>query len=715
MSLDSHPLISDWLTVRNGRLVVHTGKVDIGQRISTALAQIAHEELSLPLDRIDIALVATGRAPDEGVTSGSNSIEQSGHAVRCAAATLRQLLIAHAADLLGGRASDWILTDGALSGPGTNRPIPITDLIGGIEPTARADPLAASLATSLARSLAGPVAVPEPAMRGLPDMVAGRHVFVHDLDVPDMLHARVIRPPHARARLMRLSDDSVRTLDATGLHLIRDGSFLAVAGTTEWDVSKAAERLADACTWSDNGGLPEADVFAALTTGNATRLPVVDGQPDQAGGIPPPLPDPDHTARYERPFTLHGALAPSASMATWADGKLSVVTHSQGIYPLRDSIAESLGLDPDQVELSHVPGSGCYGHNGADDAAFEAAIVAMTLPDRPILLKWSRQDEHAYEPFGTAMAVELAASLDRSGNIAAFSAEAIGGTHRGRPRPGTGQAGPRNLLANRIRANPISPQPPLPNMNWQGGMHRNLDPIYDVPAKRLIKNLIDDLPHRTSALRCLGAAANIFALESFMDELAGQQDRDPLEFRLAHLTDPRAAAVIDRLADEMAKLPLPGRQGGRGLAYAQYKNAMTRVAICVDLEVGDRGEIRLKHALIVADAGRVIDRNGLAAQLEGGFLQGASWALYEQVDWDRSGILSQDWDSYPVIRFDNVPRMRTVILNQPDASPLGAGEAAPPPAVAAIANAVCDATGLRVRRLPLTPDTILRQALNAPS
>ncbi|MCG6904277.1 MAG: molybdopterin-dependent oxidoreductase, partial [Rhodobacter sp.] len=605
-----------------------------------------------------------------------------------------------------GEVSDWALSDGVLSGPGTNQPIAIIDMIARIDQSLRVDP---GVPTGPPDAVAQ-----RPQMRGLRDMIAGRYVFVHDLDAPGMLHARVVRPPHANARLKRFANDRAEKLHDAGLSVIRDGSFIAIAGPAEWKVVTAARQFAGACDWSDNGGLPEIDVFAVLKTANATRLTVIDSKPSTSAGIAPPLKAPDHSARYERPFTLHGALAPSAAMATWAGGRLSIKTHSQGIYPLRTSIAESLGLDSARVELTHVPGSGCYGHNGADDAAFEAAIVAMAIPGVPILLKWTREQEHCWEPVGTAMAVELAATLGTSGNINAISAEAISGTHRGRPRPGADRAGPRKLLANHLRADAIAPLPPSPNMNRHGGMHRNLDPVYDIPVKRLVKNLIGDLPHRTSALRCLGAAANIFALESFIDELAHKAGRDPLEFRLAHLRDARARAVLTRLATEISVLHPPGPGGGRGVAYAQYKNSMTRVAVCVDLTLDDRAEIQLEQAVIVADAGRVIDLDGLTAQLEGGFLQGASWALYERTDWDRGGILSRDWDSYPVIRFDNVPPIETIILNQPDAASVGAGEAAPPPTIAAIANAVHAASGLRIRRLPLTSDAILQQALDVP-
>lgn len=701
MSLQTNPLISDWITTSDDRLVIHTGKVDIGQRISTALMQIAHEELTVSWSRIDIAPVRTGHAPDEGITSGSNSIEQSGHALRCAAVTLRGRLIKLAVEQLGGDPADWQLNDGILWLSGTNHRIDPIDLIPKIASDTPVDPdcLPAQRSQST---------LPRPEMRGLREMVQGTYGYVHDLDRPGMLHARVIRPPHPRAVLRDIDAETLAAQENSGFSIVRDGSFLALAGPREWPVIKAATRLDAACDWDLRGGFPEVDVFDALCAAEAQRFLVVDGTPT-SDPIPGSDPDPDHAARFERPYQLHGSLAPSAALAHWSGEKLTLHSHSQGIYPLRDSIADSLGLSVGQVEITHVPGSGCYGHSGADDAAFDACLIAMALPDRPILLKWSREDEHMWEPVGPAMAVNLAASVV-DGRITTYSADVFSDTHRARPRPGPNRTGPSRLLANHWRAQPIGPNAATPNLARHAGMHRNLDPVYKFADTRLVKNLVTDLPLRTSALRCLGAAANIFALESFMDELARRHSIPPFAFRRTHLDDPRALAVLDELERQVAARPQLAAGCGRGIAYAQYKNQMTRVGVSVDLAVTERAEVRLMDVLIVADAGRIVDADGLTAQLEGGCLQAASWALYEQVRWDRDGILSRDWDSYPVIRFDNVPNIEVTLLDHPDASSVGAGEASPGPTIAAIANAVFDATGIRMRRMPFTPDAIMDRA-----
>lgn len=701
MSLVDPSLLCNWIIFRDGRLQIQSGKVDIGQRISTALVQIVHEELTIPYSQIDVAPVRTGQSPDEGITSGSNSIEQSGHAIRCAAATLRCALIAVAARQTGTEPQDWHVEHGSLCLPATNHRIPIADLAAYLDPSTVVDP---NVVFRVVDSENGP----GPGMRGMAELVNGSFTFVHDLEMPGMQHARAIRPPNVNARL-RSDETALEKWLEKDQRLIRDGSFLAITGPKEWPVVRAAGRLAAACNWDMCDGLPEIDVFSKLTAETAIRMPVVDSTPSN-GSLPEPLLNPTAMARYERPYQLHGALGPSAALAEWNGVVLKIFCHSQGIYPLRDSIADSLGLDPSHVVITHVFGAGCYGHNGADDAAFEAALIAMQTPGVPILLKWTREDEHRWEPFAPAMAVELAAQI-KVGKIGAYSAEVFSDTHRGRPRPGPDRAGPGKLLANRFRADPVGPPTAQPNLARHGGMHRNLDPIYDIPRKQFVKNLVTGLPHRTSAMRCLGAALNIFGLESFMDELALQSGIEPTAFRRAHLSDSRALAVLDELDLQVSRLPALTAQGGRGQAYAQYKNQMTRVGVSVDLAVDDHGRVRLLHAVIVADAGRVVDFEGLKAQLEGGFVQAASWALYEQVHWDRDGIVSKDWDSYPVIRFDNIPKIDVTVMNRGHEKSVGAGEASPGPTIAAIANAIFDATGLRMRRMPFTPDMILTRAI----
>ncbi|HMB47138.1 MAG TPA: molybdopterin cofactor-binding domain-containing protein, partial [Afifellaceae bacterium] len=475
-------------------------------------------------------------------------------------------------------------------------------------------------------------------------------------------------------------------------------------------------QLSLAATWDPGKGLDTRNVFEQLRTGEMTSLPVVDGTPVEEPA--PDRPNPPEgaaatlSARYERPYQMHGSIGPSAALAISDDGRINLWTHSQGIYPLRNTIADVFGMEPDDVVVHHALGAGCYGHNGADDAAFEAVLVARALQGRPILLKWTRDDEHAWEPYSPAMVCALQASLDDEGRVIQWSAESYSDTHSRRPRPGANKGGSASFLASPLREGGLERGPASPSLVRHGGLHRNLDPLYNFSDRHLVKHLVKDLPLRTSAMRTLGAVANVFAIECFMDELAEAASADPVRFRLDHLDDERARDVIEAAAKGIGwREAERGESKGQGIAFGQYKNAQTYAAIAVELEVDDAAQVHLERCFIAADAGEVIDPDGVAAQLEGGLVQAASWALCEQVTYDREGITSRDWESYPILRFDNIPAIEVRMLDRPGVRSLGAGEAASGPAVAAIANAIHDALGLRMRRMPFNPDAIRSAAM----
>lgn len=711
-SITKHPSLDQWVSIgADGIISIRSGKVDIGQRISTALALIAAEELDVDFSLIDVARAETGLAPDEGITSGSNSMEESGNAVRVAAATARHHLLGLAAGSLGVPADTLKIDNGIVAAHGTNRSVSYADLLGGKTFGIPVDPDIAVKAPGDYHTIGTQVVA-----RGMEKIVTGMAHFVHDMTMPGMVHARVIRPPHYHAKLRALDDAMVERLGINGISVVRDGSFLAVASGDEYAAIKAVERLNNSVDWDKGDGLDAQDVFKQLRINERESLPVVDGTPRKEPV--PPLADPPagavHTlqAVYERPYHMHGSIGPSASVALFEDGALTVWSHSQGIYVLRASMAEVLGLEIDKLRIIHVPGAGCYGHNGADDVALDAALVARAMPGTPVLLKWTREDEHAWEPYGSSMAMALQGSIDADGTVVAWSHESYSDTYGMRPRAGDGGAGPARLLATRFLAEPLEPFYPSPSMGRHAGIHRNLDPLYAFPNKRLVKNLVRDLPLRTSALRTLGAYANVFAIESFMDELAEAADRDALTFRLKHLGDSRAKEVLRVAADKLGwgKTDLPSGHG-QGIAMAQYKNIQCYAAVAVELEVTDAAEIKLHRVAVAADAGQVVDPAGLTAQMEGGFLQAASWTLHEQVTFDRDGITSRDWDSYPILRFDNIPTIDTILLSRPGEPYRGAGEAAAGPTVGAIANAIYRAAGLRLRRIPFTPDAIRAAAL----
>ena len=590
-SLEKHPDLDQWIAIgKDGRVAVQTGKVDIGQRISTALALIAAEELDVDYGQIDVKRAETGIAPNEGFTSGSNSMEESGATVQLAAATARQHMLGLAAVALGVDAEALKVDDGLIIARGTNRTTSYRELMGGKRFGIGIDEGARVKAPAEYSQIGRPVMA-----RNMEKLVAGSVIFVHDMSLPGMLHARVIRPPHYFARLKSLDEDSCRRTSDAGNRIIWDGSFLAVAGEDEYAVIKAAERLKTAADWDDGGGLEPQDIFERLHTNERLSLPVIDGKPVEqpVAALPDPPANAEITleAGYGRPYHMHGAIAPSAALAHLDGKRMTVWSHSQGIYFLRAAMADALGMEEDNLRVIHAPGSGCYGHNGADDAALDAALIARAIPSKPVLLKWTREDEHAWEPYGAGMAMDLRASLAGDGSVLAWSQETHSDTHVQRPRPGPNRLAAARLLASRHLSEALELPLPQPNMAAHGGIHRNLDPLYDFPERRLVKHLVRGMPLRTSSFRTLGAYANVFAIESFMDELAEASGQNPVAFRLRHLGDPRAIAVLEEAAKRMqgwgAEL---GPGFGRGIAFARYKNAKTYAAVGCELEVTGAAE-----------------------------------------------------------------------------------------------------------------------------
>ena len=711
-SLQRNPDLDSWLRIgADGTVTVYTGKVELGQGIKTALARIAAEELDVSLARVRVRTADTADGPNELYTVGSNSLEESGTALRLAAAEARQHLLALAAAELGAPAIALEVDDGVVSAPGLPRATSFFELFGGKrferKVTGGARPKDPAAYRILGR--------PGPRL-GMEALVTGEARFVQDLRLPGMVHARVVRPPSAGARLASLDDTKVRRMPGL-VAVVRDGSFLAVAAETAAQAAAAAERLRRDARFAGGAELPpQAELFSRMRAATAKSFPVVDGTAVE-GPVPPIATPPGVTrslrASYTRPFQMHGSIGPSAAVAHEVDGALTIWTHSQGVSVLRAALAQALRVPSESLRLIHVEGPGCYGHNGADDVALDAALVARALPGRPVHVQWSREDENAWEPYGPAMIVDLEASLDASGRVVDWNHDVRSATHMQRAIPFSERTS--GLVAAWHRDPPMSRPTPRPALAPHAGIHRNADPLYTFPRRRIAKHFLEDSPFRTSSLRGLGAYANVFALESFMDELAHAAGIDPVEFRLRHLDDARARDVIRAAVDRLGWSHRAGaeRTGrGRGVAFARYKNQKTWAAVAVELRVEDASaEIRLERAVIAADAGQIVDPDGLANQLEGGFVQAASWTLREEVRFDRERVTSLDWETYPILRFDEIPEIDTVLLDRPGEPWLGAGEAAQGPTAAAIANAVFDATGLRLRELPLRPERVREAAL----
>jgi len=357
------------------------------------------------------------------------------------------------------------------------------------------------------------------------------------------------------------------------------------------------------------------------------------------------------------------------------------------------------------IRVAHAQGSGCYGHNGADDAALDAALLARAVPGRPVRLQWMRDDEFAWEPYGAAMTIQLRAGLSAEGRIVAWQHEVWSNTHSTRP----GEAEGDNLLASWYLASPQRPARPHGIPQPAGGGDRNAVPLYDFPVERITSHLIPAMPVRVSALRTLGAYANVFALESFMDELAAAAGSDPVAFRLLHLKDARARAVIERAAAMAGwQVGAAGKGArGRGIGFAKYKNLSSYVAVVAEVEIDRKsGEVRVPRASAAVDAGQIINPDGLANQIEGGIIQSTSWTLKERVSFERARIASRDWQSYPILTFPEVPSVEVALIDRPSEKPLGAGEASQGPMAAAIANAFAHASGVRIRELPFTPGRV---------
>jgi nicotinate dehydrogenase subunit B len=528
--------------------------------------------------------------------------------------------------------------------------------------------------------------------------VTGRPAYVQDLRLPGMVHARVVRPPSYHATLREVNANAAEKLPGV-LKVVRNGNYLAVIAEREYQAVVAMQVLAAAPRWDEQPSLPEPkEIFSLLESQPSEAIVIRDDQPWPAAAGMRVV-----KATYRRPYQMHGSIGPSCAVGRFDNGALTVWTHSQGVYPLRKALAEMLGLPEERVRCSHVEGSGCYGHNGADDAAADAALLARAMPGRPVRVQWMRDQEHLWEPYGPAMVSKAKAALDAAGAVAAWEYEVWSNTHTTRPGP----AG--NLLPARLVDPPFAAPPPRPIPMPEGGGDRNAIPIYNFPKARVTYHFVSAMPIRVSALRGLGAYTNIFAIESFLDELAHQAGGDPVDFRLRHLDDARARDAITTAAEAFAwsrYQRAPHR--GRGFAFARYKNlaAYTAVAIEVEVEPGT-GRVRLIRAVAATDSGQAVNPDGIKNQIEGGILQSASWTLFEAVGFDQTRITSADWSSYPIIRFADVPESVDVhVIDRPGQPFLGTGEAAQGPTAAAIANAVADATGVRIRELPFTAERV---------
>jgi CO/xanthine dehydrogenase Mo-binding subunit len=693
-SLAENSRLDRWIAFEPGGAVrLATGKVELGQGIVTALTQIAAEELDVRPARLRVVSGDSERAPNEWYTAGSLSIEVSGASIRLACAEIRRLFVERIAADLRCDPAEISVADGRFLRGQADTGFDYWQLAPKVDLARAATGEAAAKHASELRVVGRSLA-----RLDLPEKVTGAP-FIHDLAPADALHARVLRRPNPGARLVSFGEAGVRRA-AKDAEIVRDGDFVAFVCATE-ATTKAALTAAERTAKWDGGVQPVEDA------GSPQRLraePTID-QVTEFGASTGKQAARVHEAVYSKPFIAHASLAPSCAVARFADGQLAVTTHAQGSYPLRAALSQLLKLAPEKIVVRHHQGAGCYGHNGADDAAADAALIAMRLPGRSIRVQWSREDELSAAPFGPAMAVKLRAGLDAESRPVDWKIEIWSGIHGQRP-------GMNGL--NLLPADALSDPPPLPKPHdiseaGGGGATRNALALYDLPHQRVVHHLIQNPAVRTSALRSLGAFANVFAIESFMDELAALAGSDPVAYRLSLLSDPRARRVIETAA-RMSGWPGKGGEGtAQGVGFARYKNRAGYAAVVVEAKVDEA--VRLSRVWCAVDGGLIINPDGAINQIEGGIIQAASWTLKEEVRFAGGRVASATWDDYPILRFSEVPEIEMKLIEAQGEAALGLGEVAQGPTAAAIGNAVARALGARIRDLPLTRERIAQALL----
>jgi nicotinate dehydrogenase subunit B len=691
-SLAANPKLSSWINfLPDGVVEVSPGKVEIGQGIVTALAQIAADELDVELARVRMVRASTSVSPNEGVTSGSLSVQHSGRAIRFACAEIRQIFLDAAAERLGVEAGVLSIQDGIISGTG-NVSTSYWELTREVSLDRDATPGAVPKSVAQ-RTLAGNSV----ARLDIPDKVFGHARFIHDASLPGMLHGRVLRSELSHATLTGLNEDGARQVEGL-VAIVRDGNFAGVVSETEAGAETALTALRKGATWESREPLPDEEQLAEWLKRQPAQLAVIASKEATS-----PAPKARTVKRqYSRPYIAHGSIAPSCAMAQWNDDRVRVWTHSQGVYNLRADLALVLKIPLDHITVEHMEGAGCYGHNGADDVALDAVLLAKAADGRPVRVQWSRADEMSHAPFGAAMTIEIEAGLDANGEIVDWHHQVWGNGHTARP----GRAGLPTLLAASELAKPfpraIAVDPPQAS---GGGSDRNSIPLYDFPAWQIECHRLTTMPIRASALRTLGAQGNVFAIESFLDELAFERGEDPVAFRLRHLSDPRAKEVIRAVARRAQWKPAKQDGVGYGIGYSRYKNTGAYCAAIAEVDVSE--DIRVKRLTLAVDVGEAINPDGVINQIEGGAIQVTSWVLKERVRFDTTRITSNFWTEYPILRFSEVPDVDVEVISRPEIEPVGAGEAAHGPVTAAIANAVFDALAVRVRDLPITRDRLI--------
>ncbi len=700
VDLETNKRLDSWLRINpDGTVDVFTGKVELGQGNTTALAQITAEELDVAFERIRMRPTDTAHSPDESYTAGRNRSRSGGGAPATRRPTLARSLMEMAAARLGVPIDDLTTDDGVINGSGGNGSITYWELASaGV--LARDVRSGIPLKSNSQRRIVG-TSVPR---IDIPAKMTGGEAYVQDMRLPGMLFGRVARPPSYGAQLTSFDDSSVKAMPGV-VTVLRNGRFLGVVARREEQAIAARAVLQRSAVWKMPEELPDEARIADFYRNSAdAKVTTVSSRSPSTTAAPAAR---TLKATYSKPYLAHASIGPSCAVATVENGVLTVWSHTQGPYQLRTDLAAATGLPPDKVRVIHAQGSGCYGHNGADDAALDAALLSRAADGAPVKVQWMRDDEFAWEPFGSAMSIDIQASVAADGSIVDWQCDLWSNSFNMRP----GLPGGVNLLAAWDLAQPFQHSPPGEIPLPSGGADRNAVPYYDFPSQRITEHFLPTMPMRVSSLRSLGAFGNVFAIESLMDELAEIAGSDPVEYRLRHLTDERAKAVIRSVADRVNWQKGAKRDGtrGRGISFVRYETVKSYVALIADVLVDRKSNtIHVERITAAVDSGLIISPDGISNQIEGAIIQGVSWTLKggAMVWFDRQRVTSRDWASYPILTFPELPEIDIVLLDHPELPPLGAGEASMPPVPAAIANAFFNATGKRLRDLPFDPDRV---------
>jgi nicotinate dehydrogenase subunit B len=692
--LNSARQLRAWLRIEADHTVtLMVGKVELGQGILTAVTQVCADELDVDIAHIQVISGDTQLVPNEGVTAGSLSMPNCATAVRHASAEVRAWLLELAAQKWGRPVAELTVASGVVRAP-DGATLRYGDLAVGQVLEREATGLVPLKPLSEHRYIGR--SVPRNDLR---DKVLGRAIFVQEMRLPGMLYGQIVRPPSYGARLIQVDDAPVRRLKGV-VQVVRDGSFLGVIAERIEQAQAAAQALAQSAQWQAGPALPQQSELAQWLRQAPSRLIETRKAPRQGG----PAPAKTVKASYFRPYQMHAAIGTSAAIARFSGDQLLVHTHSQSVFETRMAIARMLDMPLEKVRLQHAQGSGCYGHNMADDAAADAALLARAVNGRPVQLQYTREQEHLWEPYGSAMVVDIEAGLNDRGDVLDWNLQIWSTPHGTRPA-----GAPGNLLSAQYLEKPFAQPLPVNLGPPNYAADRNGIALYDFPGHQVLTHFITQMPLRVSSHRGLGAYGNVFSIESFMDELAHQAGVDPLAYRLRHLKDPRARDALTEAARVFGWEGWQRRPGhGRGIAFARYKNIAGYCAVAMEVQVNPvSGHVRVLRAVASADSGHIVSPDGVANQIEGGVIQSLSWSLKEQVRFDPRQVLSSDWASYPILGFGEAPPVEVTLIDRPNAPFLGTGEASQGPTVAALANAIFDATGARLRQLPFTPERVL--------